>query len=171
MPCSITTHSSSLTTESFQQLSSLKVLLFSLHLSHTRIMTQVCSILKCSAVITIQEGQEAVIHDKTVCAKCYGKPICAKCDRVLHAQIPIIPVTQIVPYTYEGPDYGTEVIHTYLPKPKPGYVIRREEFFDGDGNMRYEYVSHRVRPAKRRTHARLVKRVKRFFRCIQRGSQ
>ncbi|KAG2753739.1 hypothetical protein P692DRAFT_20828727 [Suillus brevipes Sb2] len=135
-------------------------------------MTQVCSILKCSAVITIQEGQEAaVFHDKTVCAKCYGKPICAKCDRVLHAQIPIIPITQIVPYTYEGPDYGAEVIHTYLPKPKPGYAIRREEFFDGDGNMRYEYVSHRVRPAKRRTHARLVKRVKRFFRFIQRGSQ
>ncbi|KIK40058.1 hypothetical protein CY34DRAFT_288211 [Suillus luteus UH-Slu-Lm8-n1] len=135
-------------------------------------MTQVCSILRCSAVITNQEGQEAaVFHDKTVCPKCYGKPICAKCDRLLHAQIPTISVTRIVPYKYEGPDYGTEIIHTYLPKPKPGYAIRREEFFDGDGNMHYEYVSRRVQPAKRRTHTRLVKRVKKLFRFIQRGSQ
>ncbi|KAG1763953.1 hypothetical protein EDD22DRAFT_952010 [Suillus occidentalis] len=102
-------------------------------------MTQVCSILRCSAVITNQEGQEAaVFHDKTVCPKCYGKPICAKCDRLLHAQIPTISVTRIVPYKYEGPDYGTGIIHTYLPKPKPGYAIRREEFFDGDGNMHYD---------------------------------
>jgi hypothetical protein len=74
-------------------------------------------------------------------------------------------------YKYEGPDYRTEIIHTYLPKPKPGYAIRREEFFDGDGNMHYEYVSRRVQPAKRRTHTRLVKRVKKLFRFIQRDSQ
>ncbi|KIK37177.1 hypothetical protein CY34DRAFT_810619, partial [Suillus luteus UH-Slu-Lm8-n1] len=129
-------------------------------------MTQVCSILKCSAVITIQEGQEAaVFHNKTVCEKCYGKPICANCDRVLHMQLPTISVTKIVPYEYEGPDYETELIYTYLPKPKPGYTIRREEVFDEQGNnILYEYVSRRVQPVKRRAHARLVKRVKKFFR-------
>ncbi|KAG2344859.1 hypothetical protein BDR05DRAFT_961273 [Suillus weaverae] len=134
-------------------------------------MAQVCSILKCSAVIAIPEGQEVAMFDnKTVCEKCYGKPLCAKCDRLLHAPLPPIPTRQFMP-TYEGPEaYNQEVIHTYLPRPKPGYAIRRVQVPDGEGGMRSEYISRRIKPEKRRTvHAKLLKRVKKFF--TQRGSQ
>ncbi|KAG2344837.1 hypothetical protein BDR05DRAFT_961240 [Suillus weaverae] len=137
-------------------------------------MAQVCSILKCSAVIPIPECQEVAMFDnKTVCEKCYGKPLCAKCDRLLHAPLPPIPTRQIMPQTYEEPEaYKQEVIHTYLPRPKPGYAIRRVQFADGEGRMRHEYISCRVKPEKRRTvHAKLLKCVKKLFHFTQRGSQ
>lgn len=132
-------------------------------------MEQVCSNLKCSAVIPIPEGQEVAMFDrKSICEKCYGKPICAKCDRLLHAPLPIIPARQIVP-VYEEPEAcRIEVIHTYLPRPKPGYAIRRVQVPDGEGGMRYEYISRRV---ERHTHAKLVNRVKKLFHFTQRGSQ
>ncbi|KAG1849470.1 hypothetical protein F4604DRAFT_1907427 [Suillus subluteus] len=44
-------------------------------------MEQVCSITNCSAVIVIQEGQEAAMFN--------GKPVCEKCDRFLHKSLPI----------------------------------------------------------------------------------
>lgn len=132
-------------------------------------MEQVCSILRCSAVIAIPEGQEvALFNCKSVCEKCYSRPICAKCDRLLHAPIPTIPAKQVVPYTYE--ELEEQVIHTYLPRPKPGYAIRCVEVPDGKGGMRSEYVSRRVEPEKSGTDIKLVKRVKKLFHSAQRSS-
>ncbi|KAG2040875.1 hypothetical protein BDR03DRAFT_1089551 [Suillus americanus] len=131
-------------------------------------MQQVCSNLRCSAVITVPEGQEVPLFDrKSICEKCYGKPICAKCDRVLHTPVPIIPITQIVSYLYD--DSEEEIIHTYLPRPKPGYAIRPIQVHDGVGGMWSEYVSCRVEPEKSSTDGKLVKRIKKLF-STQRGS-
>ncbi|KAG1873919.1 hypothetical protein F4604DRAFT_1681099 [Suillus subluteus] len=132
-------------------------------------MEQVCSNLRCSAVIAIPEGQEVALFDrKSVCEKCYGKPICAKCDRLLHAPVPIVPARQIVPYLYDEAE--EEVIRTYLPRPKRGYAIRRVQEPDREGDMRDEYVSRRVEPEKSTTDVKLVKRVKKLFHSTQRGS-
>ncbi|KAG2050535.1 hypothetical protein BDR06DRAFT_1023219 [Suillus hirtellus] len=105
---------------------------------------------------------------KSICEKCYGKPICAKCDRLLHAPLLIIPARQIAP-VYEEPEAcQIEAIHTYLPRPKPGYAIRRVQVPDGEGGMRYEYISCRV---ERHTRTKLVNRVKKLFHFTQWGSQ
>lgn len=69
---------------------------------------------------------------------------------------------------YEEPPAHQIAIHTYLPRPKPGYAIRRVQVPDGEGGMQYEYISCRV---KQRTHAKLVKRVKTFFNFTKWGSQ
>ncbi|KAG2356645.1 hypothetical protein BDR07DRAFT_1491679 [Suillus spraguei] len=125
-------------------------------------MQQVCSNLRCSAIIAIPEGQEATVFDrKSVCEKCYGKPLCAKCDRLLHTPVPTIPARHIKPKAYEEPE--EELIYTYLPRPKPGRAIRRVEFSDGEGSMRSEYVSCRVEPEKKQNNAKLVQRVTKFL--------
>ncbi|KAG1809117.1 uncharacterized protein BJ212DRAFT_1302685 [Suillus subaureus] len=119
-------------------------------------MEQVCSNLRCSAVIAVPEGQEGALFDrKSVCEKCYGKPICAKCDRLLHCACE---------------DSEEEVIHMYLPRPKPGYTIRRVQVPDGEGGVRDEYVSRRVESEKSSSDVKLMKGVKKLFHFTQRGS-
>ncbi|KAG1809118.1 uncharacterized protein BJ212DRAFT_1302686 [Suillus subaureus] len=128
-------------------------------------MEQVCSNLRCSAVIVIPEGQEVALFDrKSVCEKCYGKPICTKCDPS--------PADASSDYAHKTNCANSEedIIHTYLPKPKPGYAIRHVQVPDGEGGMRDEYVSRRVESEKSSTDFKLMKGIKKLFHFTQRAS-
>lgn len=115
-------------------------------------MEQVCSLSKCSEVITIQEGQKVAMFN--------GKPICEKCDRFFHAPLPVFtkkpePAKQ---KPYEEPEaYKEEVIHdgralldypAHLPFPEPGCGVRRIQVPDEEGGMRYKFITRRVDPKK-----------------------
>ncbi|KAG1773266.1 hypothetical protein EV702DRAFT_1048348 [Suillus placidus] len=65
-------------------------------------------------------------------------------DFDLRAPLPTIPKKQIMPQTPEDLEaYKEEVIHTYLPRPKPGYAIWRVQFADGEGVKKLFHFTQR----------------------------
>ncbi|KAG1794552.1 uncharacterized protein HD556DRAFT_1442739 [Suillus plorans] len=110
-----------------------------------------CSIRKCSAAISVQEGQEVKLFD--------GMPVCEKCDAFLHAPLPTFTrKTESVKKPYEESEaYKKEVIHdgralldypAHLPFPKQGHGVRRIQVPDKEGGMRYKYITRRVESKK-----------------------
>ncbi|KAG2124408.1 uncharacterized protein EDB93DRAFT_1258792 [Suillus bovinus] len=113
-------------------------------------MEQVCSRIKCSEVIAIQEGRKVAMFD--------GKPLCQKCASFFYEPLPSIPrKTEPVrqkPYE-ESKAYKKEVINdgrdvwdypAHLPIPTPGFGIRRIQAFDEEGGMQYKYIRRPVDP-------------------------
>ncbi|KAG2041017.1 hypothetical protein BDR03DRAFT_947970 [Suillus americanus] len=110
-------------------------------------MEQVCSMTNCSAVIVIQERQEAAMFN--------GKPVCEACNRFLHKSLPTSTrkIASVKKPYEEAEVYKQEVIHdgralhdypAHLPPPQPGYAVRREQVPDGKGGMRYKYITRCV---------------------------